>query len=118
VLDHPTFWQSRNIKGIHELYSERVVTLDSLLEKAKTISRFTILLTHYTPTYITLKGEIRRDYAQMGSQRVEELLKHHSPKLAIHGHAHSGLKKAQLNKVRIYNVALPLNRQIAIIKNS
>lgn len=118
VLDHPTFWQSRNITGIQEIYTERVNTLDSLLEEAKRISSFTILLTHYTSTFATLKGELQRDYAQMGSQRVEELLKRHSPNLAIHGHAHRGLRKTQLNKVRIYNVALPLNRQIVVIKTA
>lgn len=116
VLDHPTAWQSRNIQDIRELYTKRVITLDSLFEKAKTISSFIILLTHYTSTYITLKGEVQRDYAQMGSQRIEELLNRHAPKLAIHGHAHRGLRKVHLNKVLVYNVALPLNRQIVIIK--
>jgi Icc-related predicted phosphoesterase len=118
VLDRPTFWQSRNITGIQEVYKERVNTLDSLLEEAKRISSFSILLTHYTSTYATLKGELQRDYAQMGSQRVEELLKRHAPNIAIHGHAHRGLRKIQLNKVRVYNVALPLNRQIVVIKTS
>ena len=116
VLDQPTFWQSRNIEDIRELYAKRVLTLDSLFEEAKAISSFTILLTHYTSTYVTLEGEVQRDFAQMGSQRIEELLKRHTPKLAIHGHAHRGLRKAHLNKVRVYNVALPLNRQIVLIK--
>ncbi len=118
VLDHPTFWQSRNIKGIRELYTKRVDTLDSLFETAKTISPYTILLTHYTSTYVTLKGEEQRDFAQMGSQRVEEVLKRHSPWLTIHGHAHRGQRKAQLGKVHVYNVALPLNREIVIIRKS
>jgi Icc-related predicted phosphoesterase len=115
VLDQPTFWQSRNINGIKEAYTKRLDTLDSLLEKAKTLSPYSILLTHYTPTFLTLKGETQRAHAQMGSQRVEELLKRHSPMLAVHGHAHRGLRKAKLKKVRIYNVALPLNRQIVVI---
>ncbi len=117
VLDQPTFWQSRNIKGIRELYSERIVTLDSLFEEAKAIDSYTILLTHYASTYVTLQGETQRDYAQMGSQRVEELIKRHSPKLAVHGHAHQGLRKTKLEKVHVYNVALPLNRQIVVIKS-
>ncbi|MFX1318912.1 MAG: metallophosphoesterase [Promethearchaeota archaeon] len=116
VLDQPTFWQTRNIKGIKEVYAKRLDTLDTLLEQAKALSPYSILLTHYTPTFVTLKGETRRAHAQMGSQRVENLLKKHSPMLAIHGHAHRGLPKAKLNKVRIYNVALPLNRRIVVIK--
>ncbi len=115
VLDQPTFWQSRNIKEIKEVYTKRLDVLDSLLEKAKALSRYLILLTHYTPTFMTLKGETKRSHAQMGSRRVEELLKKHSPMLAVHGHAHNGLPKAKLNKVRIYNVALPLNRRIVVI---
>ena len=118
VLDYPTFWQSRNIKDIREQYTHRVETLDRLFEEAKTLSSYIILLTHYTSTYATLKGELRRDYAQMGSQRVESLLKRHSPKLAIHGHAHQGLRKVRVDKVQVYNVALPLNRQIVVIRDS
>ncbi|MHA2405196.1 MAG: metallophosphoesterase family protein [Candidatus Hermodarchaeia archaeon] len=117
VLDHPTFWQSRNIKDIREQYTRRVETLDMLFEEAKTLSSYIILLTHYTSTYASLKGELRRDYAQMGSQRLETLLKRHSPKLAIHGHAHQGLRKVRVDKVQVYNVALPLNRQIVVIRN-
>jgi Icc-related predicted phosphoesterase len=117
VLDHPTFWQSRNIKDIREQYTKRVETLDMLFEEAKTLSSYIILLTHYTSTYASLKGEMRRDYAQMGSKRLENLLKRHSPKLAIHGHAHQGLRKARVGKVQVYNVALPLNRQIVVIRN-
>ncbi|MFW9830887.1 MAG: metallophosphoesterase [Candidatus Thorarchaeota archaeon] len=116
VLDQPTFWQSRNIEGIRESYAQRLNKLDRLLTEAKTQTPFTILLTHYTPTFSTLKGETQRAYAQMGSIRVEELLKRHTPMLAIHGHAHRGLRKVKFGKTKVYNVALPLNRQIVIIK--
>ena len=65
VLDNPTFWQSRNIEGIRELYTKRVGILDSLLEEAKTISPFTILLTHYTSTFVT-KGYYELFEAKVG----------------------------------------------------
>lgn len=116
VLDQPTYWQLRNIEGIRETYTKRVETLDRLLTKAKSISPYTVLLTHYAPSFVTLKGERQRAFSQMGSSRVEQLLAKHTPRLAIHGHAHQGLRKAKLGNVRIFNVALPLNRQIAIIK--
>ncbi|MFX1540211.1 MAG: metallophosphoesterase [Promethearchaeota archaeon] len=116
VLDQPTFWQSRNIQGIREHYTKRVVTLDSLLKKAKTKTPYTILLTHYTPTFSTLKGETQRTFAQMGSKRVEELLVKHSIPLAIHGHAHRGVRKIKVASTQIYNVALPLNRRIVQFK--
>ncbi len=116
VLDQPTYWQARNIEGVRETYTKRVETLDRLLTEAKSISPYTILLTHYAPSFVTLKGETQRAYPQMGSTRVEQLLVKHAPKVAIHGHAHRGLRKAKLDNVRIFNVALPLNRQVAIIK--
>ncbi len=117
VLDQPTFWQSRNITGIRNQYTERVVILDSLLTEANALNAYTILLTHYASTFVTLKGEPNRDFAQMGSQRVEELLQRHIPKLVIHGHAHRGQRKAKVNKIQVYNVALPLNREIVVIKS-
>jgi Icc-related predicted phosphoesterase len=116
VLDQPTFWQSRNIKGIREHYTKRVTTLDTLITKARNKTPYTILLTHYTPTFLTLKGETQRAFTQMGSKRVEELLVKHSLPLAIHGHAHRGLRKVKVANTRIYNVALPLNRRIVQIK--
>ncbi len=117
VLDQPTFWQSRNLQGIREVYTKRVKKLDRLLGKAKAQTPYVILLTHYTPTFKSLKGETQRTFAQMGSQRVEALITKHSPMLAIHGHAHRGLRKVKLDSVQVYNVALPLNRQIVTIKS-
>ncbi len=118
VLDQPTFWQSRNVQGIRELYTKRVKKLDRLLGKAKAKTPYVILLTHYTPTFKSLKGETQRTFAQMGSKRVEALLIKHSPMLAIHGHAHRGLRKVKLDSVQVYNVTLPLNRQIVTIKSA
>ncbi|MDO8055642.1 MAG: metallophosphoesterase [Candidatus Hermodarchaeota archaeon] len=116
VLDQPTYWQARNVKGIRDIYTKRVATLDKLLAKAKAQTLQTILLTHYTCTFKTLKGETQRAYAQMGSKRVEELLIKHEPMLAIHGHAHRGIRKVMVNKVPVFNVAIPLNRNIVQLK--
>lgn len=118
VLDQPTFWQSRNIENIREIYTQRVTKLDRLLTEAKAQTPYTILLTHYSPTFATLKGETQRAFGQMGSKRVEELLKQHTPMLAIHGHAHQGRRKTKLEHTKVFNVALPLNRQIVSIKTA
>jgi Icc-related predicted phosphoesterase len=104
------------VAGIRDLYTKRVRKLDKLLAKAKVQTPQTILLTHYTPTFKTLKGETQRAYAQMGSKRVEELLIKHEPMLAIHGHAHRGVRKVMVNNVPVFNVALPLNRTIVQVK--
>jgi Icc-related predicted phosphoesterase len=52
----------------------------------------------------------------MGSQRMEALLKRHSPTLAIHGHAHRGRKQAIVAGVPVFNVALPLHGEIFVIE--
>lgn len=120
VLDQPTYWQARNIPNIREHYKQRVTHLDKLLGEASNAADFTILLTHYTPTYTTLHGEIQRTFAQMGSRRVEKLLTRHTPTFALHGHAHRGRKSSMVHgitgKVPVFNIALPLNKRIVIIE--
>jgi Icc-related predicted phosphoesterase len=115
VLDQPTFWQSRYVKGIRNRYTKRVKVLGTLLAEAKSEAEHTILLSHYAPTFKTLSGEMRRALPQMGSRRVERLLKRFNPTMAIHGHAHQGLKQGLVNTTPIFNVALPLRRKIVLI---
>jgi Icc-related predicted phosphoesterase len=116
VLDQPTFWQARNIPGIQEHYTARLRRLDQLLGEARSQADYSVLLTHYAPTFSTIEGEPQRAFPQMGSQRVEKLLKQHSPTVAIHGHAHRGRKQAMVGSVPVFNVALPLQGEIVIIE--
>lgn len=115
VLDQPTFWQSRYVKGIRNRYTRRVRTLDTLLAEASTNAEHTILLSHYSPTFKTLSGEMRRALPQMGSRRVERLIKKYNPTMAIHGHAHLGLKQGVVGSTPVFNVALPLRKRIVLI---
>ena len=116
VLDQPTFWQARNIPGIQEHYTGRLRRLGQLLGEARSQADCSVLLTHYACTFSTIEGEPQRAFPQMGSQRVEKLLKQHSPTLAIHGHAHRGRKQAMVGSVPVFNVALPLQGEIVIIE--
>ena len=115
VLDQPTYWQSRYVKGIRDRYTRRLKKLNTLLAKASSEAEHTILMSHYAPTVVTLDGEMRRAPSQMGSRRVEQLLKQHNPTLAIHGHAHEGLKQGLVGTTPILNVALPLHERIVLI---
>lgn len=115
VLDQPTFWQSRYVKGIRDRYTRRLKKLNTLLAKASSEAEHTILMSHYAPTFVTLGGEMRRALPQMGSRRVEQLLKQHNPTLAIHGHAHEGLKQGLVGTTPIFNVAMPLHNRIVLI---
>jgi Icc-related predicted phosphoesterase len=101
VLDKPTKWQERNIKGIDELYRRRLEWLINTLKG----SHEAILLTHYAPTYVTLEGENEYNYPFLGTKKLEEVLSG-SRVLAIHGHAHhSKTRCVKLGNSVIVNVA-------------
>jgi len=113
-LDVPTSWQRRNIPNIRRIYVERSRTIDKLL--ARLISAdFRILLTHYSPTYKTLEGENPLFYGSLGSLMLEKVLITRKPNLAIHGHAHKGIRLAWVDRVPVFNVAFPANKRIVVI---
>jgi Icc-related predicted phosphoesterase len=116
VLDQPTFWQARNVPHVEELYTTRLGRLDQLLREARSQADYSVLLTHYASTFSTIEGEPRRAFPQMGSRRVEALLRQYHPTLAIHGHAHRGRKRAVVAGVPVFNVALPLHGEIVTIE--
>jgi calcineurin-like phosphoesterase family protein len=51
----------------------------------------------------------------MGSQLYENVFVQRKPSLVIHGHSHRGTKQAWVDTVPIFNVSLPLNKQIVVI---
>lgn len=112
-LDVPTWWQSHNIPGIRDVYSERIEKVRDLLKELKGDIR--ILLMHYAPTYKTLKGENPRAYGGLGSERFEKVILETRPDLVIHGHAHYGIPLAFVNSIPVFNVALPVNEKIVEI---
>ena len=115
VLDKPTLWQRRNIPNIEEIYSERLVKIESLLRKVP-FGFYSILLTHYAPTYLTLEGEDRRIWSMLGSKRLERVLLKYQPRLAIHAHAHKSVRfEAYLKSTRVINVSFPARRDIVLI---
>ncbi len=117
-LDEPTWWQKRNIPGIEEEYRRRVGKLKYLLEEMT--ADIKILMTHYAPTYFTLKGEKRDAFSMLGSVRIEEIIRETMPNLVIHGHAHRGMRYGEIatlfRNIPVYNVALPLNHRITSIE--
>ncbi|RLG88707.1 MAG: metallophosphoesterase [Thermoprotei archaeon] len=117
VLEKPTPWQRKNIKGIEYMYKKRVEVLRDLLVKAKQKCEVVILVTHYAPTFITVKGEPFTAYPYLGSRSLERILRETQIDLVIHGHAHnSRVLEASLGITRIYNVALPARKGITKIE--
>ncbi len=112
-LDRPTFWQRNNIPNIYDIYKQRVQKVSELLENLK--CDYKILVIHYVPTYKILKGEKEKFYPQMGSKAYEDVIIKTKTDLVICGHSHNGLKEAWVNTTPVFNVALPVNKEIVNI---
>jgi len=111
-LDEPTKWQKANIPNITQIYKARIEKAKSVL---KNYAGFKILLTHYSPTYKTLEGENPLFYQNLGSLEFENALLEVKPNLVVHGHSHKGTKFAWIDKIPVFNVAFPLNKDVVII---
>lgn len=112
-LETPTKWQIANMPGIENLYRRRVDLAETALRRMRT--DFRILLMHYAPTYKTLEGENPQFYSTLGSRMYENMINSIKPSLVVHGHSHRGIRQAWLDKVPIFNVSFPSNRDIVII---
>lgn len=112
-LDIPTWWQYKNLPNIKKNYDERREKVRELLKKLKSDVR--ILLTHYSSTYKTLKGEDQRIYGGLGSNKYEDVLRETRPTFAVHGHAEYGIPLAFVSSIPVFNVAFNVNRKIVEI---
>ncbi|AAY79684.1 metallophosphoesterase family protein [Sulfolobus acidocaldarius] len=112
VLEEPTKWQKLN--GIDEnYYREKARKIEDLLCKAR--GDVKLLLTHYACTFMTVQGEKKSIFPHLGYRILEETSC--LPHLAIHGHAHhSKVTQGLVRGVRVYNVALPANHKIVLIR--
>jgi Icc-related predicted phosphoesterase len=117
-LDRPTAWQRKNIPNIAQIYELRLKKIDEalaslVLKKAG----YVIMLSHYSTTFKTLTGEPRWAWPELGSSRLEEVVKRHGPQLVIHGHAHNGkVHMVTIDRTQVYNVSFPATRKLTIIK--
>ncbi len=125
ALDRPTWWQRTNIPEVWKRYKDRTTAIGGLLDRGD--ADVLLLLTHYAPTYATLKGEREGAWPEMGSQHVENVVMERRPDLAIHAHAHRGEKMAVLSRkqrsledfraaggsVPVYNVSLPARKKVS-----
>ncbi len=116
ALDKLTHWQRRNMPQLETVYRRRIVVLRRLIEEVSRVSDLTILLTHYAPTYQTIRGEPEKIYPYMGCGRLEEVLKEARPDLAVHAHAHNAtVTEAAVGLTKVYNVSLPARRGVTYI---
>ena len=72
---------------------------------------FRVALLHYAPIPETLHGEPPEIWTFLGSDRLAAPLLEHRPDLVLHGHAHSGRLRADLDGIPVYNVSVPVMGQ-------
>lgn len=113
-LDRPTFWQRTHFPGISKLYGERVKKIDELIGWLDTDIK--VILTHYSPTYLTLEGERDRVWSEMASAKMEKIIWKRQPDVWFHGHAHNSTRvKAVFGKTLVLNVSLPATGRITVV---
>lgn len=112
-LDTPTWWQFKHEKGISNVFDERREKVRKLLLGMKADVK--LILSHYSPTYKTLKGEDSRIYGGLGSEKYEKVLVETGTDIAIHGHAHYGIPMAFVGSTAVFNVCFTINRKIVEI---
>ncbi|BCS94014.1 hypothetical protein L3N51_00414 [Metallosphaera sp. J1] len=112
VIERPTKWQLESGIG-REFYMKRKEKIEDLLCRKE--GDLTVLITHYSSAYETVKGEKTWAYPELGYPLIREIKC--KPDIAIHGHAHkSVVTHARVDRVEVYNVALPANRGFTTIK--
>jgi Icc-related predicted phosphoesterase len=101
-----------DLEGTKRLYEERLVRLEKLLGSSDNV----VVFTHFAPTFDTLLGEDPSGYEELGSLRMQALMKKYAPSVWIHGHSHlSQVHMAHIGATRVYNVALPATHSITFI---
>src|SRR5438105_15186945 len=76
------------------------------------MTRYRVVLMHYSPVRATVVGESPEIYAFLGSSRLEEPLSRFEVTAVFHGHAHRGTLYGTTSKgIPVYNVSLELLKQ-------
>ncbi len=116
-LDRPTAWQRRNMPWLAREYRERARRLAEVVAKLRERYSYVIVVMHYAPTYVTLEGEPRHIWPELGSRLMEEAIRRSAPTLVIHGHAHRSRRTvASVGGVTVVNVALPARRKLTLVR--
>ncbi len=113
-LDRPTFWQRTHVNEIFETYRKRVENIDSMLAELK--SDLKIVISHYSPTYLTLEGERESSWPEMASKAMEEVIKKRQPDVWFHGHIHRSTKpEVEIGRTLVVDVALPARKNVTVV---
>jgi Icc-related predicted phosphoesterase len=105
---------------LREVYAETTREAEAIDEGLRAIEGcdFRIVLLHYSPTLMTLEGERREIAAFLGCDRLAHPIADHCPDLVLHGHAHAGRFDGTIGSVPVFNVALPMKRELWLFELS
>ncbi len=117
ALDEPTTWQRRHIPSIRLIYRRKVEKLRETVRLLRRRGYRVVVVMHYAPTTLTLEGEDPSIWKYMASREMEKAIIETRPNIVVHGHAHHSRRlEAELDGVRVLNVALPARRDVTIIR--
>lgn len=111
-MDLPSYWQIDGVLAETDPFTHRRERLGELAKELKEKADIAILLTHFAPTYSTLKREYV-DNAVLGSNQMGPILE--NVDFAVHGHSHFGIEKAKSHGKNIFNVSFLVNKKIVEI---
>ena len=104
-------WGERAIKAFVQEAIDETLKFEAALARLRTPRRVALL--HYAPVRATVEGEPPEIFPWLGSSRLEEPLNRYPVDVVFHGHAHYGSAEGRTSTgVRVFNVALPLLRQL------
>lgn len=117
ALEKLTFWQRRHKPELERVYRERPKVVKKLIMDVRKYSDMVVFISHYAPTFITVKGEPEKVYPYMGSRDMERVIRETKPEVVIHAHAHNARRvEATIDSIKIYNVSLPARKGITLIE--
>ncbi len=118
-LEKLTYWQRRHKPELSEIYRDRPELIKRLIREVRKHSDLVVLISHYAPTLLTVRGEPEKVYPYMGSKLMERALREVKPDVVIHAHAHNArVVEATLDGIKVYNVSLPARKSVALIEVS
>ncbi|MEM4484845.1 MAG: metallophosphoesterase [Sulfolobales archaeon] len=107
-LEKLTPWQSRSAPHLRDVYEWRIENAKSILSSLRASCYYLILLLHYAPTYLTLRGEPESIYKFLGHRGFERVIMETRPDLVLHAHSHgSRVLRARIGASNIFNVSIP-----------
>jgi uncharacterized protein len=99
--------------SLRAVYAETTEEVEALGEGLREVALcpFRLVLMHYSPVPETLEGEPPEIWPFLGSDRLAAPILEHRPDLVLHGHAHAGQLRTELQGIPVFNVSVPVMRQ-------